>query len=903
MKRILSLTLLILISLSVFTVFSAAESGSITVSDEAGLTSALSSVADGGRITLSGTVAVTSGFKWNEHGKTVTVTGGTLDLSAVTDMAFGDSVIFESITLILKEGGNVYANGHSLTITETVTVTNTANLYGGSKGGTVEDTELTVLSGSFYKIFGGSNGGTVNGDTNVYVGENVNANCDWTSHSSTYMIYGGGNGDNIKGNTNITVGGNAKANYIFGGSVGSNAKIGGISKLSFGGNASAMSLYGASNGVNTGNDVTLTMTGGEIQQMFGGCQSAALSKTAGDVEVKLCVLGGKISRRIYGGCYNEYKMFDGWKGSDYVTGMITLVIGSNVNISLDYSETVEKSGVTVPDVKLDDSIFARSRQSTVSNTEKSRLIFLANDQSDIGSNSAYGKYSNKTGFQGTQKILYVVDISMGMKSVSVADEIHTVWYSASDDAIVENCIGNKCSAVHTADAKLNIPINATYTGSHIVCPISYASTWMSGDICIEYSNNVYPGEATVKYSLYGFNTTRNFTIYKAYKAAPELTKTDETISGKADGKISGLDTDMEYSTNGSSYTKVTAETMTDLESGVYYVRYAESDCYKASSPVTIVINEGRKLTVTFKIDGETVKVMELDYNGSVSDSELPDIPHKEGTTGSYWEITAISNVQADIEVNAVYTEKLMQSAPVIDKQDESIAGKNDGALKSLSTMMEYSTDRISYTPVTSAILKLAPGTYYVRYAETDTKNASPAAMVVIEEGRLLQVKFVADGNVVEIKELRYGESVTELPAIPEKEGYTETAPVWSVTSITNVTEDLTVTAQYVKDAIAEEPEIPPAENDPEVPSTDEDPATPPADDSDKDATETGPLQTLPPIYCIDGSLTDKPEAEETAGGNANENNTDSGCGGAVAGGLGVIAVIALASLSLKKKEG
>ena len=288
MKKIFSALLILFMLISSLTLTAAADGASVSVSDAAGFSAALGTVADGGVITLTGKVAVSSDFKWSAHNKSITVTGGTLDLSAVTDLVFGDDVCFENTTVVFKDGGNVYANGHALTVKSSATVTNTANLYGGSKGGTLNSsTSLHIESGNYYKIFGGSNGGTVNGDTYVYVGGNTNTSCDWTDHNGTYTIYGGGNGCKINGNTYVTVEGSAKANYVFGGSMGSGSTISGRSNLNFGGSAKAMSLYGASNGVNTGNDATLIMTGGEIQQMFGGCQGASLSKSSGEVDVSV----------------------------------------------------------------------------------------------------------------------------------------------------------------------------------------------------------------------------------------------------------------------------------------------------------------------------------------------------------------------------------------------------------------------------------------------------------------------------------------------------------------------------------------------------------------------------------------------------------------------------------------
>ena len=113
--------------------------------------------------------------------------------------------------------------------------------------------------------------------------------------------------------------------------------------------------------------VNITVTGGEIQQVFGANANAYF---VGDVNINL--LGGKITRRVYGGCYNNL----GWSytSSAYVKGNISLVISGNVNISLDYDD-------------LDRGIFAISRYKLKYTDEVSKVIFL----DEMGYNMYYSK--------------------------------------------------------------------------------------------------------------------------------------------------------------------------------------------------------------------------------------------------------------------------------------------------------------------------------------------------------------------------------------------------------------------------------------------------------------------------------------------------------------------------------
>lgn len=89
------------------------------------------------------------------------------------------------------------------------------------------------------------------------------------------------------------------------------------------------------------------------------------------------------------------------------------------------------------------------------------------------------------------------------------------------------------------------------------------------------------------------------------------------------------------------------------------------------------------------------------------------------------------------------TFKILKSAakaPVVSAKDETIRGKNDGGIIGLTTEMEYSADGgNTWTKVTDPAVELAPGTYQVRYAETDASLPSEAAEVTINPGKYLTV--------------------------------------------------------------------------------------------------------------------------------------------------------------------
>lgn len=156
-----------------------------------------------------------------------------------------------------------------------------------------------------------------------------------------------------------------------------------------------------------------------------------------------------------------------------------------------------------------------------------------------------------------------------------------------------------------------------YTGNSLV-PNANATNLVNGDECIlttavvETADGagIIPGTWTAKvtslsnsnYKLpaSGVRVTATFEIVNASQNyAPNVSAVNETIRGKADGKITGVDSTMEYRKDGeSAYTSISGTEVSGLADGIYYVRYAAKPYYNASPEKQVTIAEGRKLTVT-----------------------------------------------------------------------------------------------------------------------------------------------------------------------------------------------------------------------------------------------------------------------------------------------------------------
>ncbi len=494
-----------------------------SASPYATLNKALEEVSDYGTVQVVGTYALASDFSWTAHGKTVTITGGTLDATAVGDYFYmNDNVTFDALTLTLPEKASLYANGNQLAINETVTLTNTITVYGGGNRKTVANTNIKLLAGtynyifggcwsgtvegdtnvylggtaSFSKVYGGGTKGTVSGNTNIYIGGNVNASITEKDHGGTCYVYGGGLSETIGGSTNLTFAEHAKAHQIFGGSgMASGDTTGGTigesANIYFTG-GSVMGIYGGSVGVDSDCDVNVTITGGEVEQVFGASSGAALT---GNVNLK--ILGGKVTRRIYGGCYNEYSssglLSYSWKSSYYVVGTVKLIISGDATISFDAVEL----GTTTSQSDL--SIYAHSRQSNLSSTEITSIVFT--------DATAYTKYKDKLTAQDWEG-------AWMMDSTSAADSIHYYQYAVDTTGAVltETCA--YCTD-HSATATLSVDesVSLVYQGAAIeVAKVTYDAAWESDPFEITYTNNCQIGTATASVTRNGVTASIAFTI-------------------------------------------------------------------------------------------------------------------------------------------------------------------------------------------------------------------------------------------------------------------------------------------------------------------------------------------------------------------------------------------------------
>ncbi|MCM3628702.1 glycosyl hydrolase 115 family protein [Paenibacillus glycanilyticus] len=103
-------------------------------------------------------------------------------------------------------------------------------------------------------------------------------------------------------------------------------------------------------------------------------------------------------------------------------------------------------------------------------------------------------------------------------------------------------------------------------------------------------------------------------------------------------------------------------------------------------------------------------------------------------TGQRFGIDGYANASIDFDDFKVMVTGVAKSAPVgLGTSNETAAGANDGRITGVNASMEWSSnDGSTWSNVEgNAIANLSPGTYWIRYRETDTHKASPHAELTL----------------------------------------------------------------------------------------------------------------------------------------------------------------------------
>ncbi len=263
-------------------------------------------------------------------------------------------------------------------------------------------------------------------------------------------------------------------------------------------------------------------------------------------------------------------------------------------------------------------------------------------------------------------------------------------------------------------------------------------------------------------------------------------------------------------------------------------------------------------TISFEIEGHIVAQVGARYGESISD-KLPTIPSKVGhqKVAPYWDFASAAVdktfITKNATINAVYTIDVyritfMGLGKVIETQyveyfGDAVAPTNTtitgyvfegwdnvftqvtedvvvNAIYQIITYKVYFVDVNAGTviynqfvdynfcadrPNDDYVLSDRVGyTVYGWYRDNQFVNMFDFSTKITQDtyvyGKIdvsvFDINFMVDGQLLYYYSLTYGQSLTEIPSIPSKVGYTAVAPVWSVNDFSYVTSDIECEAIY-----------------------------------------------------------------------------------------------------------
>ena len=276
---------------------------------------------------------------------------------------------------------------------------------------------------------------------------------------------------------------------------------------------------------------------------------------------------------------------------------------------------------------------------------------------------------------------------------------YVIYYKAFGDGNYNDSDFNLCNV---SIAKANITVTApaaienlvysgaaqalTTGGSADGGEIRFSST-KDGNYSEDVIAATNAGSYEVWYKVIGDNNHNDtepakidVSIAKAQQSAPETPAAEnETIKGKADGKITGVDNRMEYKMEGANeYTAIDGNEIANLAAGTYKVRYQETDNYFAGDDKTIEIADGAMITVAFETGGgSAVESKTCAYNQTITAPETE--PTKEGYAFAGWfadeALTAAWDFAADT---------LTENKTLYAKWVQGTVSKDEGAIDAVT---------------------------------------------------------------------------------------------------------------------------------------------------------------------------------------------------------------------------
>ena len=360
----------------------------------------------------------------------------------------------------------------------------------------------------------------------------------------------------------------------------------------------------------------------------------------------------------------------------------------------------------------------------------------------------------------------------------------------------------------SGSAQYGETLTANYTGSEDVTYQWYrGDDAISGETGSTYTLTAADIGCTIRVVVTGtgdYSGTKeavlNTEVEKADgSAAPAgLAATKPSEHGVSDGKITGVDTTMEYSADGSNWTACTGDEIANLSAGTYYVRVAETATHKAGAAATTTVPEGdAKYTIAVEaapaiggtvsgggiyVVGNSVTVTAVPNDGYHFVNWTENGSVVEDADADYTFTAACDRALTANFAKNSYTVTWSVDGRTTTQQYEHGATPSFQGSTAKASDAQYSYTFKGWTPEITAVT--GEVTYTATYTETVNKYT---------------VKFVNEGGaVLQSSEVAYGETPAYTGETPTKAAdtqYTYTFAGWTP-EITAVTGEVTYTATY-----------------------------------------------------------------------------------------------------------
>ena len=278
--------------------------------------------------------------------------------------------------------------------------------------------------------------------------------------------------------------------------------------------------------------------------------------------------------------------------------------------------------------------------------------------------------------------------------------------------------------------------------------------------------------------------TTKYTVKVVKKDGPSaptgLEGVEPTAKDNNDGKITGVDSTMEYAKDEAftSPVAITGDTIENLEAGTYYVRVKATEKIEAGAAAKVEVPAyvAPIEVLSIEVNSDNHKT-EYKVGDSLDLSNLKIKVKKSNDTEEIIEVKKdmVSGFKTDkvyesIEITITYKEKTAKYTIKVVKKDGPVAPtglegvaptsteNNDGKITGVDSTMEYAKDEAFTSPVAitgDTIENLEAGTYYVRVKATEKIEAGAAAKVEVPAYvapiEVLSIEVNSDNHKTEYK--------------------------------------------------------------------------------------------------------------------------------------------------------